>query len=204
MKEKPQRKPADASEQHRVVGKIPTGDFDTELQSQPRPETPQSEHSEERVEGLEGVRTGRGVPATPKSPRMPTPEPDTELLPEDAIVAMRRSGGFRFTSKRVVVYRDGRVEIQDDSPYARGERSRTLKLSDRQLAELYRLLDGADLPGLPATSGRQSPDASAYEIAARLRQTDYAVEAFEGSVPEQLKPLIQFLARFMRGAGGAG
>jgi len=50
------------------------------------------------------------------------------------------------------------------------------------------------LANLPA-AGRQNPDAFAYEIVARLARRVYAVEAFQGSIPAPLAPLIQQLNR---------
>jgi hypothetical protein len=59
-------------------------------------------------------------------------------------------------------------------------------------------LEAANFPESPSTSGRQSPDAYAYEIAARIAGSTYSVEVFDGSIPEQLSPLIQLLTSYMR------
>ena len=115
-----------------------------------------------------------GLP--PSSPLLPTPSEDTLTLPDGALIAMRKSGGFRFTSTQITVYHDGRVEVGKKS---KDVPTSTRKLSDNELAKLYRALDGANLPELPATVGYQSPDAYAYEIAANLGQTTYNVEMFD-------------------------
>jgi hypothetical protein len=117
---------------------------------------------------------------------------DTLRLPRGALVAMRRSGGFKFRSREVVVYRDGRVNYDD------GESSpRTVwTLSDAEMAELRRVLGLAGLAQQPA-AGRQNPDAFAYEIVARPARRVYSVEVFQGSIPAPIAPLIQQLNRFV-------
>jgi hypothetical protein len=118
---------------------------------------------------------------------------DRLTLPRGALVAIRRSGGFRFRSREVVAYRDGRVNSDDGE-----QRPRTLwTLGDTEMAELRRALEQANLPKLARSSGRQNPDAFAYEIVGRPSRRAYAAEVFQGSIPESLKPLIQQLSRFM-------
>jgi len=131
-------------------------------------------------------------PPAPTDP-LSAPEPgpaDTLRLPRGALVAMRRSGGFKFRSREVVVYRDGRVNYDDGES---GPRT-VWTLGDAEMAELRRTLDQADLAKLPA-AGRQNPDAFAYEIVARPTRRVYSVEAFQGSIPASLTPLIQQLGR---------
>jgi hypothetical protein len=124
-------------------------------------------------------------PATPES----SPA-NTLRLPRGALVALRRSGGFKFRSREVVVYRDGRVNYDDgeSGPHT------VWTMSDAELAELRRTIEQADLAKLPA-AGRQNPDAFAYEIVARPARRVYSTEAFQGSIPASLAPLIQQLNR---------
>jgi hypothetical protein len=132
------------------------------------------------------------APAPIDPPPAPESGPaDTLRLPRGALVAMRRSGGFKFRSREVVVYRDGRVNYDDgeSGPHT------VWTLGDAELAELRRALDQAGLAKLPA-AGRQNPDAFAYEIVARPARRVYSVEAFQGSIPASLAPLIQLLNRF--------
>jgi len=131
-------------------------------------------------------------PAAPINPLEDAPA-DRLRLPRGALVAMRRSGGFKFRSREVVVYRDGRVNYDDGEEGPRA----VWTLSDVEMAELRRALEQANLPKLPATAGRQNPDAFAFEIIGRPSRRAYAVEVFQGSIPESLKPLIQQLGRFM-------
>jgi hypothetical protein len=129
-----------------------------------------------------------GLKVNPPAPE-DTPD-DTLRLPRGALVALRRSGGFKFRSRLVVVYRDGRVNYDD------GENGpRTIwTLSDAELAELRHALDQAEWAKLPA-AGRQNPDAFAYEIVARPARRVYSAEVFQGSIPVSLAPLIQQLNR---------
>jgi hypothetical protein len=104
---------------------------------------------------------------------------------------MRKSGGLRFSTQQVVIYKDGRVAAGAvTSP-------ETQILTDAQLAELYRAFDDVDFSQFPATIGRQNPDAFAYEIAVRVGHNTYRTEVFDGSIPERLAPLIQLLRQFM-------
>ena len=122
------------------------------------------------------------------------------VLPDGGLVAMRKSGGLRFTSRTVTVFRDGRVMVNTQAgglPSDAGSAPHsTRQMNDAELAQLYRALDRAALPELPQVSGRQNPDAYAYELAALLEGREYSAEVFDGSVPEQVAPLIQLLARF--------
>jgi hypothetical protein len=129
------------------------------------------------------------APADPLSPPEPGPA-DTLRLPRGALVAMRRSGGLKFRSREVVVYRDGRVNYDDGES---GPRT-VWTLGDAEMAELRRTLDQANLAKLP-TAGRQNPDAFAYEIVARPSRRVYSAEAFLGSIPAALAPLIEQLNR---------
>jgi hypothetical protein len=117
---------------------------------------------------------------------------DTLRLPRGALVAMRRSGGFKFRSREVVVYRDGRVNYDDGES---GPRT-VWTLSEAEMAELRRVLGLAGLAQQPA-AGRQNPDAFAYEIVARPARRVYSVEVFHGSIPAPIAPLIQQLNRFV-------
>jgi hypothetical protein len=137
---------------------------------------------------------GDQPPAPPRVPVNPLEDSpaDTLGLPRGALVAMRRSGGFKFRSREVVVYRDGRVNYDDGES---GPRT-VWTLSDAEMSELRRVLDQASFAQLPA-AGRQNPDAFAYEIVARPARRVYSVEAFQGSIPASLAPLIEQLNRFV-------
>lgn len=167
LKVNPPESPAPAQPPSEVLGTLSGGPHDSVLKVNPPP-----------------------APAQP--PAAPAADSSDMLrLPRGALVALRRSGGFKFRSRAVVVFRDGRVNYDD------GENApRTVwTLSDAEMAELRRALDQADFAKLPA-AGRQNPDAFAYEIVARPSRRVYSAEAFQGSIPAALAPLIQQLNRF--------
>ena len=149
--------------------------------------------------GLRVNQPSAPAPVEPSAPPAPPHAPidplesapvDTLKLPRGALVAMRRSGGFKFRSRAVVVYRDGRVNYDDGE---NGPRT-VWTLSEAEMAELRGALEQASLAQLPA-AGRQNPDAFAYEIVARPTRRVYSAEAFQGSIPASLVPLIKQLNR---------
>jgi hypothetical protein len=111
----------------------------------------------------------------------------TFALPRGGWVGMRMSGGLRFSTREVVVFRDGRVTRAGGIG----------KLTDAQMDQLRAALEPISFGRLPATPGRQKPDAYAYEIAARPKRRAYAVEVFDGSIPPVLAPLVAALRRIM-------
>ena len=170
-----------------ILGELPAGPYDSGLKvDQPPaplnpPDAPQAD-------------SGPTIdqPPAPINPPEATP-PDRLTLPRGALVALRRSGGFKFRSREVAIYRDGRVNYDDGES---GPRT-VWTLSDAEMAELRRALDQAGFGKLPASIGRQNPDAFAYEIVARPARRAYAVEVFQGSITESLAPLIRQINRFM-------
>ncbi len=168
---------------------------DSELKINQPPVPATAEPQQATVLGtLSGGEYDTGLKVNPPAAPAPaTPAPvsaDTLRLPRSALVAMRRSGGFKFRSREVVVYRDGRVNYDDGESGART----VWTLSDAELAELRSALDQAAWGKLPA-AGRQNPDAFAYELVARPTRRVYSAEVFQGSIPASLAPLIQQLNR---------
>src|SRR4051794_35502801 len=139
--------------------------------------------------GLKVNQPAASAPGDPP-PRPESNPADALKLPRGALVAMRRSGGFKFRSREVIVYRDGRVNYDDGESAPRT----VWTMSEAELTTLHGLLDQADLANLPA-AGHQNPDAFAYEIVARPARRVYAAEAFQGSIPASLAPLIAQLNR---------
>jgi hypothetical protein len=155
-----------------ILGELPGGPVDSQLK--PRPTPP--------------ATSGQQRPA----------DEDTLRLPRGGLAAMRRSGGFRFRSRTIVVYRDGRVVYDSADPDAPAGAQETRVLTDAELAELRRLLGQISFSAQPAASGRHNPDAFAYEIVARPARRAYAIEVFEGSIPPQVASLIHQLSQLMR------
>jgi hypothetical protein len=146
---------------------------------------------------------------TPGSPTPPSPQVfdigspvRPPKLPRGAFLRICKSGGFRFTSTEVVVFRDGRVTRASTDKTAGGELASTpgLKLTAKQVSHLRATIGESDLPGAAkAAAGRNatqpSPDAYAYEIVARVGRRVHSVEVLDGRLPESLKPLIEALNR---------
>jgi hypothetical protein len=139
-----------------------------------------------------GVGSHRKRPGAMRdAPPAGQPPSDAPLaLPRGALIAMRRSGGMRFSSHELVVYRSGKLTYRQSAPEL-VEQTQHLSLS--QLVELHHALKQSRLTRLPATIGRHSPDTFAYEIVARVGRVVKAVEVFEGSIPAELAPLIREL-----------
>ncbi len=128
-------------------------------------------------------------PAPPKLGRL--------ALPKGVLIAFRKSGGAKFSSREIVVYPDGRVSFggPDVSKEAYAHVAR--KLNDAQIARLRRTLDQVGFFRMQPAQGDQLPDAFAYEIVARLGARSNYVEVFDGSIPDTLTPLIQQLSALM-------
>lgn len=207
MKNKPDRdKAADTSKPKRVLRKIPTGAVDTKLE-EASDSTPEVLPNPEPVQGLAGLhrtesKDNASPPAESSSGRYGAPIPNADAdklpLPEGGLVALRRSGGIRFTSRSVTVYVNGQVATGGDTTPISTKHAPARKLDDEELAHLYRALEQANFEHLPATSGKQNPDGYAYEIAARIGPANYTIEVFDGSIPSRLAPLIQLLTGYMR------
>jgi hypothetical protein len=184
-----EQKPGD-----RVLGVIPGGPRDSTLEEAGM-NTRATSDAPERVEPAVQAQSKPGVGSHRRKGAQGAPVPAEVgklALPRGGLVAMRKSGGLKFSTQQVVVYKDGRA-VSDTS---RGAGGKARKLSDAQLAELYRTLDGIDFSRLEPTIGRQNPDAFAYEIAVRIGRTLYNVEVFDGSIPEEIEPLIRLLRQF--------
>ncbi|MFL5734290.1 MAG: ester cyclase [Chloroflexia bacterium] len=155
----------------RVLAEIPEGDFDTEMKPKAVSPAQAEDMGEDRLE-----------------------------LPDGALVAMRRSGGLRFTSRAIVIYSDGRVVVDGGSEAHQGA-APIRKLDDAEMAGLYRALEQAGLDKLPPRIGRQNPDAYAYELAARLDGEEHLTEVYDVSIPKQLSPLLKLLGQYLNEEG---
>lgn len=112
-------------------------------------------------------------------------------VPRDALLAYRISGGLRFRSRRLCIFRDGWVLVDDDE--AGGARLR--HLSPAALARLRHLALRARLAlPRPGTAG-QPPDGYAYEIAFRRGKQVRHMELMSGSIPAEVAPLLRALRR---------
>lgn len=120
------------------------------------------------------------------------PADDAALaLPRGALVAFRKSGGMRFSSRGFVVYRTGWVV-----PLA-GTAGRQRHMTDPALMALTGLLLRSRLTRDSHRKAKATPDGYAYEIVAlvggRLRQVEYQ----DGAIPAAARRLIDLLQRLM-------
>jgi hypothetical protein len=123
---------------------------------------------------------------------VPAPKHEVLRLPKGAFLAFRKSGGLHFSSRAVVIYPDGRVAF-DARGVPQKEYNRLRRaFNDGQMLSLRKLLDQTNF-WKTESAGQQNPDAFAYEIAARIGQRANEVEVFDGSVPENLTPLLERL-----------
>lgn len=106
------------------------------------------------------------------------------------LVAFRKSGGLRFSSRGVVVTRGGWVEPLDGAP------GRRRHLTPAALAVLERLLLRSGLTRAPRAAGGATRDGFAYEIAARVGGAVRAVELSD-PVPAEQERLVRVLSRLL-------
>jgi hypothetical protein len=136
------------------------------------------------------------APATPaRAPIEKMLEDDALALPKGALVAMRKSGGLRFTSRTVVVHRDGQV-TQRSSERRRNTRP-PARLSKEQLSALKRTVAKSMNAATPKSLGQQNPDAYAYEIVARVGRHLVRAEVFDGSIPTPMQDLVRTLNKYL-------
>jgi hypothetical protein len=168
-------------ERPRVLGKIGEGPVDRDLgagkpsrsrRKLPEPQAP-GEHTPKKI-----------------------PEPSGEervTLPRGAFVAVRKSGGLRFSSRAVAVFRNGRVRYSTQATGAGSQVGEGRRLLQDEVVALYQRVADSGLKRLPPSEGRQSPDAFAVELVARVGRKVYAAELFEPHIPASLDPLIRDL-----------
>jgi hypothetical protein len=172
MSNPPDKNRPSAPPDSEVLANIPKGAADQELQANP--------------------------PRTAASHQKAAPANDDQLKrPRGALVAMRKSGGIRFTWRLLVVRADGRVIYKSNELGAPRAARAVGQLDAAQLADLQALIKRTDFGVTAPGAARQNPDAFAYELIARAGRKNVFAEAFEGSIPEALKPLIQYLNRLL-------
>ncbi|NNJ09241.1 hypothetical protein EKD04_002750 [Chloroflexales bacterium ZM16-3] len=149
----------------------------------------QSKPDEQKGFALDGLSAGE----YDTSLSQPAPDDAGEALelPQGALLAFRRSGGLRFTTRTIIVYRDGWVLSVDEQAAWR------FHLRADELDRLAHLALRAQLARHRPSGAAQPPDAYAYEIAARIGRRVRRAEAMGGSIPAPLAPLIRSLARLL-------
>jgi hypothetical protein len=129
----------------------------------------------------------------------PPPLADEPLkLPKGAFLIARKRGGLRFISTEVAVFRDGRFTRTTTGlgVTARPDSGGESKLTRKQVASLRTALADSGMAGAGLrAAGQPNPDGYVYEIVARVGRKVHGVEAFDGGLPDGLKPLIHELNR---------
>jgi hypothetical protein len=127
-----------------------------------------------------------------RSLERPAPADDTLVVPRDALLAFRKSGGLRFTSRAIVVFRNGWVV-----PVAESAGAKPRHLSDAALAALTSLVLRSGLARYGKAAAAQQPDRYAYQLAARVGRSLRRVELADGAIPADLAPLVRALSRLL-------
>ncbi len=119
------------------------------------------------------------------------------ILPKGALLAYRKSGGLKFSSREIVVYPDGRISYGGaDAAKFMHERT-TRKLNDAQIARLRKTLARANFLRVASAAGKPPADGFAHEIVARLGNQTHTVEAFDGNIPDSLTELLAQLSAWL-------
>lgn len=140
--------------------------------------------------------TERGLEAEGAEPGPPpalSPHSDDEklALPRGGLVAFRKSGGLRFSSRGFVVYRSGWV-----IPLAGTEgRPRHMTAEAREALEAMLLRSG--MSRTHHRKARGTRDGYSYEITARYGGRTRYAEVEDGAIPDELRRLIDVLQRLM-------
>src|SRR5262245_43221214 len=139
--QQPNTSPADARppDPDSVLGNVGPGPRDTAL-NPPEPHAPTSHRKGERPPA---ATTPTGQPAPPDT--------DNLTLPRGGLIAMRQSGGLRFRSHEIVVYRNGKLVYRQLAPTNAEAASHTRQLALSQLVELHHLLKQVDFSKIVTT-----------------------------------------------------
>jgi hypothetical protein len=121
---------------------------------------------------------------------------DRLRLPRGAFIALRQSGGLRFSTREVTVYNDGRVIWQRQGKLDAGKGSR--RITPDGVAELKDLIAQSGLRKFSNPIGQPSPDGYAYELIARIDRKSTSIEFFTGSIPADIQTLLVRLKKLSR------
>lgn len=157
------------------LGGLGAGDYDSTLSA--------GEDDAAELEE-EGAETG----APPKS--AVASDEDKLTLPRYGLVAFRKSGGLRFTSRGFVVYRSGWVVPLEGTD----GRPRRMTAAAREAVEAMLLRSGMSRTHRKSSGTR---DGYAYEITARYGGRTRYAEYHDGAIPEEMRRLIEVLQRLM-------
>ncbi|MCS6880363.1 MAG: hypothetical protein RMK84_05630 [Oscillochloridaceae bacterium] len=111
---------------------------------------------------------------------------DRLRLPRNGLIAYRKSGGLRFTSRGIIVYRNGRVLPLE------GAQGNPRRLSAAEVARLERLILRSELTRAPRDQRSATRDGYGYEIVTRIGNREWAVELSD-PVPTAQARLVRAL-----------
>jgi len=120
---------------------------------------------------------------------------DQLKLPRGAFIAFQQSGGLRFSTRGLIVYRDGRVISRRQGKL--GARGESRRITLEEVANLQETIAHSGLEKLSGSIGRPNPDGYAYELIARAGRKLRAIEFFDDSIPSDVKPLLAQLKTLM-------
>jgi hypothetical protein len=122
---------------------------------------------------------------------------DRLKLARGAFIAVRQSGGLRFSTREVTVYHDGLVVARRQGKLDSREEAR--RITPGEVADLKAAIAQSSLRDRPrfASIGRPNPDGYAYELIARAGRKLRAIEFFDDSIPSDVKPLLAQLKTLM-------
>lgn len=156
------------------LGGLGAGEYDTSLRA-------------DEDDGLEAEGAELGAP-----PATSAPSDEERLgLPRGGLVAFRKSGGLRFTSRGFVVYRSGWVIPLE------GTAGRPRHMTAEALEALEAMLLRSGMSRKHHQKTRGTRDGYAYEITARYGGRTRYAEAEDGAIPDELRRLIEVLQRLM-------
>ena len=136
------------------------------------------------------------LPDGPRADRLNTAD-DRLTLARGAFLALRQSGGLRFSTREVMVYHDGRVISRRQGKLDAREGSR--RITSGEVTDLKAAIARSSLHALPrfTSIGRPSSDGYAYELIARADRKLKSLEFFDGSIPSEVQPLLAQLKTLM-------
>jgi len=104
---------------------------------------------------------------------------------EDVMLEYQRTGGIAGLDDRLVVQADGKATL------TRKDEHSEIKLTSRQISTLKQQLEEAEFRSL---KGIYEPETEGYDLFEyELTYRGHTVRAFDGAIPEALRPLLDSL-----------
>lgn len=133
---------------------------------------------------------------TPKADVPSEAMSDVLHLPQNALVAMRRSGGFVFRSDEVVAYADGKVTHRNSGFGSVAKPAEVGTLSEAQLTQINKALAPDTFTAFEATMA-PVPDSYVVELAAQVGHEVKRGEVAELFATEPARSMIRLLTMFI-------